>query len=667
MHWLVEVSRVGDTAPSERYCIDARRWQSALQEARRLRGDSGPLPKLTIELLDEGYRAVDPALNVRYLVTEAPPGMPLTDSARVAYSTAPPPVVESGAPAHSMTHGGSRAPTQSASPATASIPAVAATAAAPSVLPAPLPLVAQVIKQRDEKATEANPIAYRELALSVRPGALREDVEALLLSRLEEARGLMPDPGRYVQIAVFDHMFVKRPVRPPLATLVWKDWRGEPVITFPGFGEGADPPPPASLSTRAPSWMPRPDARGVSVPPQSRLPADLVAPSMEPAPSKSAAPAPVASVDPPRRPATAPPAARSTSAPPQSLSPSAVPRGKSTPPLGSAVVNPTPSVAPVAPRPSAPPAQTEASAPPLSEPPRPSLIPQRVVSIGPSGPSSAPPRTSVPPAAPSVPRLPTDTAHGEPAAPPIVALSPEQTPLLVAGTAADVTPLVQPPPTSVPPAPARTSEPPPIRRSDPATQRRSDPAMRRSDPAMRRSDPALGRRRAPGEDLIGDLFESIHELSFFVDLVSGADFVARTLADVIPCEAIAVHAFDLGRREFVVVRVRHPSARKALLHRTSDSDPIVREIMRHRSLVTNGASPLRSGVFAKLGVEVKTALTGSVRQGGRYLGLIELVNPAGGTPFHEGEASALEYVCEQFADFVASRPIVLDADVVLGH
>jgi hypothetical protein len=184
---------------------------------------------------------------------------------------------------------------------------------------------------------------------------------------------------------------------------------------------------------------------------------------------------------------------------------------------------------------------------------------------------------------------------------------------------------------------------------------------------MRRSDPLLGRRRAPGEDLIGDLFESIHELSFFVDLVSGADFVARTLTDVIPCEAIAVHAFDLGRREFVVVRVRHPSARKALLHRTSDADPIVREIMRHRSLISNGASPLRSAVFAKLGVEVKTALTGSVRQGGRYLGLIELVNPAGGTPFHEGEASALEYVCEQFADFVASRPIVLDADVVLGH
>jgi hypothetical protein len=686
MHWLVEVSRVGDTAPSERYCIDARRWQSALQEARRLRGDSGPLPKLTIELLDEGYRAVDPALNVRYLVTEAPPGMPLTDSARVGYSTAPPPTIESGTPRPSSSPRGSSAATPSVSPGASSpaAPPPQASIAAVSV-PAPLPILAQVIKQRDEKATAANPIAYRELALSVRPGALRDDVEALLLSRLDEARGLMPDPGRYVQIAVFDHMFVKRPVRPPLATLVWKDWRGEPQMAFPGFGESAEAPPPASLSTRAPSWMPRSDSRSsFSVPPAPPVPSDLLAGPGEPARSegaagKSVAPSQVASAESPRRAPSVAPAARSASVPPHSLSPAAVPRGKSTPPLGSAAVNPSPSVAPASPRASHPP-RPDASAAPVSEPPRPSVIPQRVVSIGPSGPSSPPARTSVPPAEPSPPAA---AASDEPT---VVATEPQPTPLLVSVATvepipaplvvAEPTPALEPSLAAAPAAPARTSEPPPIRRSDPATQRRSDPAVqrrsdpamqRRSDPAMRRSDPLLGRRRAPGEDLIGDLFESIHELSFFVDLVSGADFVARTLADVIPCEAIAVHAFDLGRREFVVVRVRHPSARKALLHRTSDADPIVREIMRHRSVISNGASPLRSGVFAKLGVEVKTALTGSVRQGGRYLGLIELVNPAGGTPFHEGEASALEYVCEQFADFVASRPIVLDADVVLGQ
>jgi GAF domain-containing protein len=64
-------------------------------------------------------------------------------------------------------------------------------------------------------------------------------------------------------------------------------------------------------------------------------------------------------------------------------------------------------------------------------------------------------------------------------------------------------------------------------------------------------------------------------------------------------------------------------------------------------------------------VKVKHSLSGPVRQGGRYLGLIELANPSGGDPYHESEANALDYICEQFAEFLVNRPIVLDADVIL--
>jgi hypothetical protein len=158
----------------------------------------------------------------------------------------------------------------------------------------------------------------------------------------------------------------------------------------------------------------------------------------------------------------------------------------------------------------------------------------------------------------------------------------------------------------------------------------------------------------------------MHELSFHVDLVSGADFVVRVLSELIPCEGTVVHAFDLAKHEFVVIRARGPKQRDALLHRTPDVDPVVHAIMRARSLSTNGSSPTRSGAFAKLGVEPRAVLAGAARQGGRYLGIIELANPQGGTPFHEGEANALEYVCEQFAEFVSQRPVVLDPDVVLG-
>src|SRR4051812_10403062 len=80
MRWFVEVSRVGENSSDEKYCVEAKQWQAALQEARKLRGDSGPLSKFSIELLDQGYRAVDAELKIRYFVNNAPADAPLTES-----------------------------------------------------------------------------------------------------------------------------------------------------------------------------------------------------------------------------------------------------------------------------------------------------------------------------------------------------------------------------------------------------------------------------------------------------------------------------------------------------------------------------------------------------------------------------------------------------------
>jgi hypothetical protein len=637
MHWLVEVSRVGEESPLERYCIDARRWQSALQEARRLRGDAGALPKLTIELLDHGYRAVDPALNVRYLVTEAPPDMALTEGALVVMSTRPPPAVLTAPPG------------PSAPPAPAPAPATSASISSVPPRDANGVIPAQVIRQRDEQPA-GDPIAYRELALAVRSVSSRADVEALLLSRLAEAKAAMPrDAKRYVQIAVFDHMFVKRPVRPPLATLMWKEWRGDPVLSFPGFGAPVEPPPTASLPPRPPpSWMPQAGAAPkVSVPPVAVPVIAVDQQGLPPAASTiprgpSVAPAPVGPVTSSSPPAASSPAWRGSVKP----SPMVV-VGKTRPP-------PAPAV----------PRVNAATAPPPPPPPLPTLSPSISVSetivseVPPSGPALEI-GEEVPDSAGTAALLASEQASAAASAtrdePPPIAAEMQA----AATIAAAPLPLV------------RRSEPPERRadavalRSDPPV-RRSDPAVRRSDPAARRSDPGVARRRAPGEDLIGELFERMHELSFHVDLVSGADFVVRVLSEMIPCEGTVVHAFDLAKHEFVVIRAQGPRQRDALLHRTPDVDPVVHAIMRARSLMTNGSSPTRSGAFEKLGVEPRAVLAGAARQGGRYLGIIELANPHGGTPFHDGEVNALEYVCEQFAEFVSQRPVVLDPDVVLG-
>jgi GAF domain-containing protein len=141
------------------------------------------------------------------------------------------------------------------------------------------------------------------------------------------------------------------------------------------------------------------------------------------------------------------------------------------------------------------------------------------------------------------------------------------------------------------------------------------------------------------------------------------------LESVLPCDGVLIHVFDINQRQFVVTRARGPGAVRALLHRTPDSEPFVAAVMRRPGSVViqdvPADSPLLGSRWDELGVRPVRALCGPVRQGGRYLGLIEAANPLGDEPFHQTEQNAVDYICEQFAQFLVNRPIVLDADVIL--
>src|SRR5688500_14906578 len=129
MRWFVEVSRVGENSSDEKYCVEAKQWQAALQEARKLRGDSGPLSKFSIELLDDGYRAVDPKQKLRYVVAKAPQDAELS---------AAPPEVALRADAHPLNGQAAAAPSIAPAPSTSVAPSVLPTApGAPSVVAAP--------------------------------------------------------------------------------------------------------------------------------------------------------------------------------------------------------------------------------------------------------------------------------------------------------------------------------------------------------------------------------------------------------------------------------------------------------------------------------------------------------------------------------------------------
>src|SRR5713226_4024689 len=91
MRWFVEISPIGQNAgPSTTVCVEAPQWKHALQKARALRGDNGALSNFSIELLDDGFRAIDPTTRLRYIVKRAPDDAPLT----TATSTPPPSVAE---------------------------------------------------------------------------------------------------------------------------------------------------------------------------------------------------------------------------------------------------------------------------------------------------------------------------------------------------------------------------------------------------------------------------------------------------------------------------------------------------------------------------------------------------------------------------------------------
>src|SRR5512135_2879863 len=78
MRWFVDISSIGSGGKASRFCVEAEQWQRALQSVRGIRGDTTPFSNFSIELLDDGYRAIDPATRTRFVVQKAPDGAELT-------------------------------------------------------------------------------------------------------------------------------------------------------------------------------------------------------------------------------------------------------------------------------------------------------------------------------------------------------------------------------------------------------------------------------------------------------------------------------------------------------------------------------------------------------------------------------------------------------------
>jgi GAF domain-containing protein len=566
MRWFVEISSLGPGgAQPVTLCVEAPQWQPALQKARALRGDDGALSNFSIELLDDGYRAVDPAKRLRYVVRKAPADAPLSTADSTASASAPAASAAKkarvGAGTVELTSSGSVAVTEPAavtavpvkkpappaptpvssakksplgatvdfgSSGSAELLAEAASSAqakasaapprpgsSPNITPeasAPALSSYRVLSSREENPSERSPITYREYVYAVPEGTSEESAHKLILERFEGARASLDGVrmGKLVNMAVFDHVFQSKPERRPLVTLTWKDWRGEPELRFPGR-EG------------------------------------------QPAPAASA-------------PAASAPAAPS---PPRPAAPAA----------------------PAAPKPAAAPAAPKPAAAPQSAP---------VTAKSAAAPAAAPK-----PAAPAAPK---------------------------------------------PAAPAAPAAPKPA-----------------AAPVASKPLAAAAAKRASAEDLLSELFEACVDLQFLGDAYEGADFVLALAMEKMPSELGLVSLFDIDKREFVVVR-QEGGKNQIPSTRMSDKASLAQAAMRgKRAIVVADATRDPRVVdprWKAIGIDVKSLVVAPVEAGGRYLGLIELVNPEGGGRYGAAEGNALTYIGQQFAEFLAERSITIDADQI---
>ncbi len=600
MRWFVEVSPSGVGVGGSRYCLEGKQWQLALQEVRKALGDTGPLSKLTIELMDGGYRALNPSTKARYTVKKAPDDAALKAPEGAAVSV--PDSAASKAPEVSAPDSAASKAPEAPAP-TVSAPDESASKApevAVSEAPASPGLDHHLIRAREEEPTAQTPITYREYAYAVRPGTPLPAVRELILERFgatKRALGGAP-PGQFVQLAVFDYVYEVRPTAPPLVTLAWKDWRGAPVLQYPASGAPAE-----TLEERA-------------EPPVAEPPA-VEPPAVEP---------PTA-VEEPAAAAGAPSEEDATTIP-------------------VTVDEEDATTIPV----TVDEEDAEAAEPPVAEPP---------AAEPPEAPAPEAPEPEAPPASIVVTPAPASVPAPTPAMTIIVAEDvPEPAPIAVPAD-------VKPSPAAAH-AKAESAKPGGSKKSSVKrpTKRSLGETTHPDTPSQKQR--VVSQRRADGEELISELFETMHELHFMPDLVSGCEFTLDVLKRSIPSEGVLLQIYDINRREFVVVRAEGKAPRDSLLHRTPDSDALLKDILRApRARRFAEASALDAPRWRALQTTPKSALVGPVRQGGRYLGVVELCNPEGGGEYFDTEVNALDYICEQLAEFVAGRPVVLDPDVVL--
>ncbi|WP_394842560.1 GAF domain-containing protein [Pendulispora brunnea] len=296
MRFFVHVTPIGKV-DTQSYCVEADSWQKALQSARGLRKEDAPITGFSIELTDDGgCRAVDPAARLRYVVKKAPDTAVLSSEGNIvaqAERVSAPEAPRNNGRTQTIGYGTTGVVPV---PSTASQPQMRQTDPQAGTKPAVSGETANgsephVLYRREQEPTDESPLLYREDVYVMPEGTTEAQAEKYLRAQFLTIKAVLASsrPGKYVNLAVFDHAFEGRPTRLPLATLSWKDWKGqEPTVVYPRSASAVSFAP-FSQGSAAPQAVARasvpsaPPAREASVPPAATsAPAKSIPPQLAP-------------------------------------------------------------------------------------------------------------------------------------------------------------------------------------------------------------------------------------------------------------------------------------------------------------------------------------------------------------------------------------------------
>ena len=631
---------------------------------------------------------------------KVPPAPASSPAATTTTSSAPPrpinadtatngPTSKNGLPPSADEAKGTAPGSKAAAPAASTRPPAAVGSALPG-----LPAV-KVLSSREQNPTDASPLTYREYSFAVPTGTSEDVAVSVLRGQLElvDAHLANAKMGKLVNLAVFDVEFTGKPPSPPIATLSWKDWKGEPVIGHPRRGAASEASEAADRRRRV-EW---PAVDGSSD--ELALPAPVDATVRDPAPWRPASHC-VRSRDGRRRDRSrcpdrrrCPDRSRGTGGVPGASGGGCPRRAEPFPCL--AVVDPAGH--PVLVDGADDPAGGASSAGAATSASRVGTATGAGSRVGAAAGSrvdaaagsrvdaaagsrvgaaagsrvdaAAGSRVVPPPAHASVP----PPAHAS--VPPPAMISPSQPP--PANNAAGVPiPVVAPvavfqpvSPGSVPPPAGAGSIPPPAAvvvqpaGASPARRPSSPEGLApRADGMVRTPSGRFVRGRTTGDELITALFESMHDLHFLRDALDGGQFCLALATEVLPARAALIHFFDVEKREWVIACTRGKDTSRLLTLRTAETDELLRDATRkRRAIVTPNASDASAQRYQTLGGS-RSMIIAPIMQAGRALGAIEIINPLDGMPFTEDEGNAMTYIAEQYAEYLGSRGIVLDRD-----